>query len=261
MDRFVITNMRVFRVHGIFSQHTATMPMARILDISVHKPFLGRLLSYGHFVFESAAQDQGLRDIRYVARPDQRDLTIQRVIQRSGLRSSMHPLTPSEQAHHDRHDPRSGGQVIAYLPVESGVEDDGTGEDVPGPELTDKEWLLAKWSEQDARDYRTASTEGTPSGYRPPDYQQPDYEQGYPQPGYGGPDYERPDYGQPEYARSNYRPPDYRPPDRGEPDRGAPDRGTGDRTPPDRTSNPWIKDRPNEQWKMPDSTKRENDGS
>ena len=86
MDRFVITNMRVFRVHGIITQQTATMPMQRILDITVNKPFIGQLFGYGHFVFESAAQDQGLRDIRYVARPDERDLTIQRVIQRSGAR-------------------------------------------------------------------------------------------------------------------------------------------------------------------------------
>lgn len=88
MDRFVVTNMRVFRVHGIFSQHLATMPMQRILDIAVHKPFVGRVFDYGHFVFESAAQDQGLRDIRYVGRPDERDLTIQRVIQRSGVRGT-----------------------------------------------------------------------------------------------------------------------------------------------------------------------------
>ncbi len=86
MDRFVITNMRVFRVHGIVSQQTATMPMQRILDITVNKPVLGQIFGYGHFVFESAAQDQGLRDIRFVARPDERDLTIQRVIQRSGAR-------------------------------------------------------------------------------------------------------------------------------------------------------------------------------
>ena len=88
MDRFVITNMRVFRVHGIFSQSRATMPMSRILDIAVEKPLIGRLLGYGHFVFESAAQDQGLRDIRFVGRPDERDLTIQTVIQRAGLRAS-----------------------------------------------------------------------------------------------------------------------------------------------------------------------------
>lgn len=85
-DRFVITNMRVFRVHGVLSQHLATMPLTRILDISVQKPLHGRILGFGHFCFESAAQEQGLRDIRYVGHPDQRDLVIQRVVQRSGLR-------------------------------------------------------------------------------------------------------------------------------------------------------------------------------
>jgi uncharacterized membrane protein YdbT with pleckstrin-like domain len=88
MDRFVITNMRAFRVHGILSRRRATMPMSRILDITVDQPMIGRLLGYGHFVFESAAQDQGLREIRFVGRPDERDRTIQTVIQRAGLRAS-----------------------------------------------------------------------------------------------------------------------------------------------------------------------------
>lgn len=86
MDRFVITNMRVFRVRGVLAQRLATMPLGRILDITVEKPILGRFLNYGHFVFESAAQEQGLRDIRFVGRPYQRDLIIQRVVQRAGLR-------------------------------------------------------------------------------------------------------------------------------------------------------------------------------
>jgi len=86
MDRFVITNMRVFRVHGILTQNIATMPLSRILDISVHKPIVGRVFGYGHFIFESAAQAQGLREIRFVGDPDQRGLTIQRVIQQAGLR-------------------------------------------------------------------------------------------------------------------------------------------------------------------------------
>lgn len=89
MDRFVITNMRVFRVHGIIDQHMATMPIARILDISVRQPFFGQLLGYGHFVFESAAQDQGLKQINYVPDIERRDLTIQAVIQRAGLRARM----------------------------------------------------------------------------------------------------------------------------------------------------------------------------
>lgn len=89
MDRFVITNMRVYRVNGVFSQQLATMPLTRILDITVKKPLIGRLLGYGHFVFESAAQAQGLRDIRFVGDPNARDLAIQRVVQRSGLRGRM----------------------------------------------------------------------------------------------------------------------------------------------------------------------------
>lgn len=89
MDRFVITNMRVFRVNGVLSQHLATMPIVRILDISVNETLPGRMFGYGHFVFESAAQDQGLREIRYVGDPERRDLTIQRVIQRSGIRARM----------------------------------------------------------------------------------------------------------------------------------------------------------------------------
>ena len=90
-DRFVITNMRVFRVHGVLSTHLATMPLSRILDISVRKPLHGRLLGFGHFCFESAAQEQGLRDIRHVGQPDRRDLTIQRVVQRAGLRGPRVP--------------------------------------------------------------------------------------------------------------------------------------------------------------------------
>jgi uncharacterized membrane protein YdbT with pleckstrin-like domain len=86
MDRFVITNMRVFRVRGVLGQQLATVPLHRILDISVEKQVLGRLLNYGHFVFESAAPEQGLREIRFVGRPYQRDLVIQRVVQRAGLR-------------------------------------------------------------------------------------------------------------------------------------------------------------------------------
>ncbi|MCZ4500057.1 MAG: hypothetical protein JWQ74_2612 [Marmoricola sp.] len=86
MDRFVVTNMRVFRVHGVLVRSLATMPLGRILDITVVKPVSGRVFGFGHFTFESAAQDQGLRDIRFVASPDQRDLSIQRVVQRAGLR-------------------------------------------------------------------------------------------------------------------------------------------------------------------------------
>jgi len=79
-DRFVITNLRVFRVSGVLTQRRAIMPMVRILDITVEQPVLGKVFGYGHFTFESAAQEQGLRDIRFVGRPDERDRTIQRLV-------------------------------------------------------------------------------------------------------------------------------------------------------------------------------------
>lgn len=98
MDLFVITNMRVFRARGVFSVRIATMPIVRILDITVEKPLAGRLTGYGHFIFESAAQEQGLRDIRFIGEPDRRDLTIQRVVQRSGLRGPRNPMDPRDPA-------------------------------------------------------------------------------------------------------------------------------------------------------------------
>lgn len=94
-DIFVVTTMRVFRASGVFSIKIATMPITRILDITVNEPFVGRILGYGHIVFESAAQAQGLRDIRFVDDPGQRDRIIQGVVQEAGLRqaSSYRPRT------------------------------------------------------------------------------------------------------------------------------------------------------------------------
>jgi membrane protein YdbS with pleckstrin-like domain len=80
-DRFVITNQRVFRVHGVLNVNRGTIPVGRILDITVNKPLIGRMLNYGHFVFESAAQVQGLKEIRYVADIDDREDYLRRVIQ------------------------------------------------------------------------------------------------------------------------------------------------------------------------------------
>ncbi|MCW2841658.1 MAG: rane-flanked domain protein [Aeromicrobium sp.] len=86
-DIFVLTDMRVFRVTGIFSTKRATVPINRILDVTVERPLLGRWpFSYGHMTFESAAQEQGVRHIRYIADVDLIDHAIQKVVQDAGLR-------------------------------------------------------------------------------------------------------------------------------------------------------------------------------
>ena len=45
-------------------------------------------MALGKWSERSRSQDQGFREIRWVSRPDDRDLTIQRVIQRTGLRAA-----------------------------------------------------------------------------------------------------------------------------------------------------------------------------
>ena len=92
-DRFVITNQRVFRVNGNLSTARASVPLLRILDITVKKSFLGRMLNYGHFVFESAAQVQGLNVIRYVGNIDQREDVLRMVM----AGDVPQPVTSSEE--------------------------------------------------------------------------------------------------------------------------------------------------------------------
>jgi membrane protein YdbS with pleckstrin-like domain len=79
-DRFVITNQRVFRVHGILSTARASVPLLRILDITIRKSVIGRWLNYGDFIFESAAQVQGLNAITYVKDIDQREDVLRMVM-------------------------------------------------------------------------------------------------------------------------------------------------------------------------------------
>jgi uncharacterized membrane protein YdbT with pleckstrin-like domain len=80
-DRFVITNQRVFRVNGVLATNRASVPLLRILDITVKKSVIGRWLNYGVFVFESAAQVQGLNEITYVRDIDKREDVLRMVMQ------------------------------------------------------------------------------------------------------------------------------------------------------------------------------------
>lgn len=65
-DWFVVTDMRIFRIQGVFNQRTAAMSLSRIVDFTMEQPLAGQLMGFGHFVFENAAQDQGLREIRCI---------------------------------------------------------------------------------------------------------------------------------------------------------------------------------------------------
>jgi PH (Pleckstrin Homology) domain-containing protein len=88
MDVMVLTNVRVFRVTGMPVSKRASMPLSRILDVTVERPLLGAILDYGHFTFESAAQTQGMKDVKYVPHPfEYEKMILQHVHTSSGKRS------------------------------------------------------------------------------------------------------------------------------------------------------------------------------
>ena len=72
-------------MNGVLDQRFASMPLSRVLDIAMQRPFWGQMFGYATFVFESAAQDQGLRVIHFVGAPDARLHLFQRVVISAGL--------------------------------------------------------------------------------------------------------------------------------------------------------------------------------
>lgn len=69
-DWLVVTNKRLVTQSGIFSRSMPMMPLQKITDMSYRRSPLGLLLGYGNFVLESAGQNQALREVRFVPRPD-----------------------------------------------------------------------------------------------------------------------------------------------------------------------------------------------
>lgn len=70
-DRFILTNKRVMVVNGIITRRVAMMPLLRVTDMKYEQSALGRLLSYGTFVLESAGQDQALREVKHLPNPNE----------------------------------------------------------------------------------------------------------------------------------------------------------------------------------------------
>ncbi len=70
-DRFVLTNKRVLVVGGIITRKVGMMPLLRVTDMAYVQSPLGRVFNYGTFVLESAGQDQALREIKPLPRPNE----------------------------------------------------------------------------------------------------------------------------------------------------------------------------------------------
>lgn len=84
-DRLIITDSRVMRVSGVYNRTAAWMPLSRVLDITVDRPLWLRPIGAGHLTLENAAQEQGLREFRFIPHPNRRALLIH------GLRTGAAP--------------------------------------------------------------------------------------------------------------------------------------------------------------------------
>jgi uncharacterized membrane protein YdbT with pleckstrin-like domain len=71
VDYFVVTPQRMIFTSGVLTRKVATVPLAKVTDMSFQRSFFGRLFGYGEFILESAGQDQALRTVDYIPYPEQ----------------------------------------------------------------------------------------------------------------------------------------------------------------------------------------------
>jgi uncharacterized membrane protein YdbT with pleckstrin-like domain len=96
-DRLIITDSRVMRVSGVYSRKAAWMPLSRVLDITVDRPLWLRPIRAGHLTLENAAQEQGLREFRFIPHPNERALRIH-ALRTGGPGPSVPPQVPTTGA-------------------------------------------------------------------------------------------------------------------------------------------------------------------
>ncbi|GAB3109970.1 hypothetical protein GCM10027055_08660 [Janibacter alkaliphilus] len=68
--RVVVTSKRIMLFEGFITRRVSMMPLSKVTDMSYDLTVPGRILGYGHFVLESAGQDQALSSIDFVPDPD-----------------------------------------------------------------------------------------------------------------------------------------------------------------------------------------------
>ena len=111
VEWFVATDKRMLLLTGLITHRVAMMPLHKVTDMSYARSVVGRLLGYGEFVLESAGQDQAMRRISFMPRPDDSYRTLCATIFGSGAgpfpgQGPMPPRAPSAAT-------RPDAQVVA----------------------------------------------------------------------------------------------------------------------------------------------------
>ena len=68
---FIATDRRLLLRYGVIVRKVAMMPLPKVTDMGYTRTPLGYLFGFGRFVLESAGQDQVMRQIDFVPRPDE----------------------------------------------------------------------------------------------------------------------------------------------------------------------------------------------
>lgn len=67
---FAVTDKRLLKTYGLITRNVAMMPLRKVTDMNYTRSPFGRVLGYGAFELESAGQDQAMREIKWLPRPD-----------------------------------------------------------------------------------------------------------------------------------------------------------------------------------------------
>jgi hypothetical protein len=123
LDWFVVTDMRILRIQGVFNVRHAAMSLSRIVDFTMEQPFWGQLMGYGHLIFENAAQDQGLREIRYIGGVAELNKVIQQLVFEAGGGPARHKRVAEGPV-----EPPEGAVTVPAQSADAATDMDATGE-------------------------------------------------------------------------------------------------------------------------------------
>lgn len=107
---FVATDKRLLLLYGLITHKVAMMPLTKVTDMNYGRSLVGRVLGYGQFLLESAGQDQALRQIDWVARPDRTYRLLCDTLFIPGARPGAAPVGPGGAA------ATTGGPLPATVP-------------------------------------------------------------------------------------------------------------------------------------------------
>lgn len=67
--RYLVTDRRVISISGLVAVRVASVPLSKVNDVILTRPFFGRLFGYGDLLLQSAAERTGLPRLTFLPKP------------------------------------------------------------------------------------------------------------------------------------------------------------------------------------------------